>query len=380
MDGSIHDVIFYKNVFQDTNGEPAGMIGTFLDITDRKKAEVALHQALQETQTAKEQVDNILRSTADGLIVTDRRNCVTHINQIAEDMLGVAADKVLGHSFTKLFVDRKLREQAKSFLNETDQESNKFDFKLNLSSTQFPQIIQARSSILRTESGKRSGIVTLLHDVSRERELDQIKSEFISTAAHELRTPMSVIMGYIELLMDKSQFGSFTVEKQQEFLGAAYRKGKALSQTVDDLFDISRMEAGLPLPIDRKECDLNKVLSTVVNHFQRHTGKHSFKMYIGGQATVLADGNKMTQVFENLISNAIKYSPDGGEIEVRSALKNNHLRIDIEDQGSGMSAEECERIFDKFYRADSAKKTATGLGLGMSIVKAIVEDMRVASG
>ena len=373
VDGSMHDVIFYKNIFHDSTGEPAGMIGTFLDITDRKKAEVELQQALQEAQTAKAQVDNILRSTADGLIVTDRRNRVTHINQIAEDMLGVAAEKVLGHSFTKLFVDRKLREQAKSFLDETDQESNKFDFKLNLSSTQFPQIIQARSSILRTESGKRSGIVTLLHDVSRERELDQIKSEFISTAAHELRTPMSVIMGYIELLMDKSQFGSFTVEKQQEFLGAAYRKGKALSQTVDDLFDISRMEAGLPLPIDRQECDLNKVLSTVVNHFQRHTGKHSFKMDIDGQATVLADGNKMTQVFENLISNAIKYSPDGGEVEVRSALKNNHLRIDIEDQGSGMSAEECERIFDKFYRADSAKNTATGLGLGMSIVKAIVE-------
>ncbi len=373
VDGSIHDVIFYKNVFQDTNGEPAGMIGTFLDITDRKKAEVALHQALQEAQTAKGQVDNILRSTADGLIVTDRRNRVTHINQIAEDMLGVASQNVLGHSFTKLFVDRKLREQAKSFLNETDQESNKFDFKLNLSNNQFPRIIQARSSILRTESGKRSGVVTLLHDVSRERELDQIKSEFISTAAHEMRTPMSVIMGYIELLMDKSQFGSFTAAKQQEFLSAAYRKGKALSQTVDDLFDTSRMEAGLPLPIDRQECDLNKVLSTVANHFQRHSGKHSFRMDIDGQASVLADGNKMTQVFENLISNAIKYSPDGGKIEIRSALKNNHFRVDIEDQGSGMSAEECERIFDKFSRADSAKTTVTGRGLGMSIVKAIIE-------
>ncbi|MBW2690783.1 MAG: ATP-binding protein, partial [Deltaproteobacteria bacterium] len=85
------------------------------------------------------------------------------------------------------------------------------------------------------------------------------------------------------------------------------------------------------------------------------------------------DSNKMTQVFENLISNAIKYSPDGGNIEVRSALKNNHLRIDIQDQGSGMSAEQVERIFDKFYRADSVDSTVSGLGLGMSIVKAIVE-------
>ncbi len=288
-------------------------------------------------------------------------------------MLGVAAENVLGHSFTKLFVDRKLRAQAKAFLNESNQESNKFDFKLDLSSTKFPRIIQARSSILRTESGKRSGIVTLLHDVSRERELDQIKSEFISTAAHEMRTPMSVIMGYIELLMDRSQFGDFTAEKQQEFLDAAYRKGKALSQIVDDLFDTSRMEAGLPLPIEKRECDLDNLLCTIVDHFQRHTSKHTFKMCIDGQTMVFADLNKMTQVFENLISNAIKYSPDGGEIEVRSALKDDQLRIDIEDHGSGMSTEECERIFDKFYRADSAKTTVTGLGLGMSIVKAIVE-------
>jgi signal transduction histidine kinase len=121
-------------------------LGVIAVAIGRKGAEIwAKHPDLQEAQTAKEQVDNILRSTADGLIVTDRRNRVTHINQIAEDMLGVAAEKVLGHSFTKLFVDRKLREQAKSFLNETDQESNKFDFKLNLSSTQFPRILQARS-------------------------------------------------------------------------------------------------------------------------------------------------------------------------------------------------------------------------------------------
>ncbi|MBW2690557.1 MAG: Cache 3/Cache 2 fusion domain-containing protein [Deltaproteobacteria bacterium] len=342
-------------------------------ITDVSIKRKGLQLALQEAQTAKEQVDNILRSTADGLIVTDQHNRVTLINQIAAEMLGVSAEKIRGQKFTELFVDSKLREQAKAFWTETDHKSRKFDFKLNLSDNQFPRIVQARSSILWTESGKRSGLVTLLHDVSRERELDQIKSEFISTAAHEMRTPMSVIMGYIELLMDKSQFGHFTAEKQQEFLGAAYRKSKALAQIVNDLFDTSRIESGLPLPIDRTECDLNKVLSTVVSHYEIHTSKHSFKMNLDGQAMVSADGNKMTQVFENLISNAIKYSPDGGEIEVRSTLKNDYLRIDIEDQGSGMTAEQLERIFDKFYRADSVDSTVSGLGLGMSIVKAIVE-------
>jgi PAS domain S-box-containing protein len=494
-DGSMHDVIYYKKVFSDVNGEPAGMIGTFLDITDRKRSEQAmiasekhfrllvenaadafflhdeegqildvnqqacsslgytreellamkvpdisvdfnlaavrdlqvqmengekitvqgrhrrkdgkllpvevrlchteqeggvvialardisdrkrdeesLQQALHDAQLAKQQVDNIIQSAADGLVVTNQRNRVTHINQIAEEMLGICAEEVMGQVFTKLFIDSQLREQVKTFLTASDLESRQLDFKLNLSGARFPRIVQARSSMLRNKSGERAGVVTLLHDVSRERELDQIKSEFISTAAHEMRTPMSVIMGYIEMLLDSEQFGHFSAERQKEFLGEAYRKGEALSQIVDDLFDISRIEAGLPLPIERAECDLNKVVREVVQHYERHITKHKFKTDLDGEARVHVDGNKMAQVFENLISNAVKYSPDGGEIVVRSVLQDKLLRIVIEDQGSGMSSEQLERVFDKFYRADSSNTAVSGLGLGMSIVKAIIE-------
>lgn len=373
VDGSLHDVIYYKKIFNDEKGVPAGLIGTFLDITERKKAEEDLQKALAEAQLSKEQVDNILRCTADGLIVTDRRNRITHINQIAEGILGVSAADVCGQAFTKLFVNQQLRKQAKAFLNEADQEAQQFDFKLNLSGSQFPLIIEARSSMLSTEDGKRSGIITLLRDVTRERELDQIKNEFISTAAHEMRTPMSVIMGYIEMLLDKSSFGEFDKEKQQEFLGEAYRKSEALVQIIDDLFDISRIEAGLPLPIDREECDLNEIIKEVVSHYRKHTSKHQFKLTLTDEAKVHVDRNKITQVIENLVSNSVKYSRNGGEIEVESSWNENLLQIDIRDQGQGMSEEEVKRVFDKFYRVDSSDTAISGLGLGMSIVKTIVE-------
>jgi PAS domain S-box-containing protein len=356
-----------------TDQDGGRVIALARDISERRRDEEALQMALHDAQTAKQQVDNILSSAADGLVVTDRRNRVTHINQIAEEMLNVKAGAVIGQAFTKLFADRQLREQAKAFLNNTAGDSHQLDFKLNLSGTQFQRIVQARSSMLRTETGEPSGVVTLLRDVSRERELDQIKSEFISTAAHEMRTPMSVIMGYIEMLMDRGQFGNFPPATQHEFLGEAYRKAEALTQIVDDLFDISRIEAGLPLPIERAECDLNGIVREVVKHYKNHTIRHHFKVALEGDARVSVDCNKMTQVFENLISNAVKYSPGGGKIEVRSVVTNDQLRIDIEDQGNGMSEDQVERVFDKFYRADSSSTAVSGLGLGMSIVKSIVE-------
>lgn len=494
-DGSIRDVIFYKNIFHDAEGKPAGLIGTFLDITDRKKSETALieseqrfrllvenaadafflhdeagnildvnqqaceslgfsrkefltmtvgdltldhdqssfqkiqqqlkknqivtiedrhrrkdgssvqvevrlchsdvndgmtialarditarkreeallQQALLDTQIAKAQVDNILSSAADGIVVTDSSNRVTHINQIAEKMLAVKAEKVTGKSFTRLFKSRELLVQVKGFIKGEIQDSQQIDFKLNLSGSQFTRIVQARTSSLRSENGESTGVVTLLHDVTRERELDQIKNEFISTAAHEMRTPMSVIMGYIEMLSNEVLFGNFSAEQQQGFLKEAYSKGEALTQIIDDLFDISRIEAGLPLPIDKEECDINEILQTVIVHFKKHTSLHDFAYDFPQDLSAVVDRNKMTQVFENLISNAIKYSPKGGLIKVHSYVDGKNMRIDIADSGMGMSKEQAERIFDKFYRADSSNTAVSGLGLGMSIVKSIVE-------
>jgi len=356
-----------------TDQDGGKIIALARDISERKKTDAALQQALHEAQIAKAQVDNILRCAADGLVVTNRHNRVTHINKIAEEMLDLSAEDVLGHPFTKLFVNRNLREQAKNFLNAADQGTQQFDFKLNLSGCQFPRIIEARSAMLRKEDGAQAGIVTIMRDVSRERELDQIKNEFISTAAHELRTPMAVIMGYVEMLMDKEQFGPFTEANELEFLEEAYRKGEALSQIVDDLFDISRIETGLPLPMEKANCDLNEIIREVVAHYSKHSSKHTFKMALPDEAWHQIDRNKMTQVFDNLVSNAVKYSQDGGLIEITISRQNELLQVDIKDQGSGMSEGQVERIFDKFYRVDNSSTAISGLGLGMSIVKAIIE-------
>lgn len=356
-----------------TPQEGGVIIALARDISERKKQEEVLQQALAEAEDARDQIDNILRSAADGLIVTDRRHRVTLINHLAEELLGVSADEVIGRPFTRLFVDANLRQQARDFLAESDLEARQLDFKLNQSGAEFARIIHARSSLLLNQKGKASGIVTLLRDVTRERELDQIKSEFISTAAHEMRTPMAVVMGYVELLLDSEEYGGFSEQQQVDFLKEIYRKGEALTRIIDDLFDISRIEAGLPLPLEIGDCNLNTVIRDVAQHYARQAERHRFELVLDETTIIRADANKMSQVFENLISNAVKYSPRGGLIRIDSSLVDDRLQVVVADQGAGMTPAQVERIFDKFYRVDSSNTAVSGLGLGMSIVKTILE-------
>jgi len=372
-DGTLHDVIFYKSVFCGLSGQPAGLIGVFLDITERKHAEEDQRKALALAHAANEQVDNILRSVAGGLVVTNRRNRVTHINQVAMDILGVTAGDVVGKSYARLFRNPDLRRQAGSFLSIRDATSRKLDFLLTRGEETGPRIIQAATTPLRDREGRLTGLVTLLHDVTRERELDRLKNEFISTAAHEMRTPMSVIIGYAELLLDRELAGNFPKEQQQEFLQEINSKAEALSRLVDDLFDISRIEAGLPLALHREPCDLNGVIGEVARRFVSRAPRHEFVLDLSTPQPAHVDCNKIGQVFDNLISNAVKYSPKGGRIEIRSERKGNLMSFSVADSGIGMSPAQLARVFDKFYRADSSDTAVGGLGLGMHIVKVIVE-------
>jgi PAS domain S-box-containing protein len=372
-DGSMHDVIFYKSVFRDLAGQPAGLLGVFLDITARKQAEIRLKEALAETDAAREQVDDVLSSAADGVVVTNRRNRVTHINQVASDLLGVTAGEVTGKSFVRLFKNPELRRQAGSFLADGDLMTREHDFLLTPSGGGEPLIILTKAAPLRDRHGKLRGLVTLLRDVTRERELDLLKSQFISTAAHEMRTPMAVIMGYAELLLDRELVSTFPVQQQEEFLCEIYRKADILSRMVDDLFDISRIEAGQPLSLDRVHCDLNSVIEEVVQRFVANSPRHSFAVSLTTPRMADVDCNKIAQVFENLVSNAVKYSPRGGRIEVRSESCAEGVRFVVSDEGIGMTPAQVERIFDKFYRADHANTAVNGLGIGMSIARMIVE-------
>ncbi|MCK4507647.1 MAG: HAMP domain-containing histidine kinase, partial [Desulfuromonadales bacterium] len=205
--------------------------------------------------------------------------------------------------------------------------------------------------------------------------LDQLKSEFISTAAHELRTPVASIMGFTDLLSDPETIASFSEVQKQDFLQEIYDSCERLSKNVDDILDVSRIEAGSSIPLDKQSISTEILLSKTVNHFKLKA-KHQITLELKSSTpeNMVVDVHRISQIMENLLSNAIKYSPKRSRISIVAERDGRYCKVTVIDQGVGMTEEQVARVFDKFYRVDSSDTAVRGLGLGMSIVKQIIED------
>jgi PAS domain S-box-containing protein len=329
-----------------------------------------LNRTLRDMENARDRIDGILKSIADGLIVTDIYNRVVLMNPAAEDLLGVRFSEVIDRPIDFTIEDKTLREQFKTTLDKK-KPGYQFDFKLQNGDPKHPRIMRARTSGIKDSKGNQTGIVTIIHDVTHEREVDQMKTEFISTAAHELRTPLTSIRGFSEVLLNRR--GLKTRDKRK-FLTYINDQSVNLSHIINDLLDISRIESGVGFSLNRVPCDMAEIIKGIVPQFQDQTSEHLFQIVLPEESTQLkVDKEKVEQIIQNLLSNAIKYSPDGGMIKVIGKLINGYYQVSVEDHGKGMTSEQAEKIFDKFYRADVSDTAVPGTGLGMSIVKYLVE-------
>ncbi len=208
-------------------------------------------------------------------------------------------------------------------------------------------------------------------------EVDQIRTDFISTAAHELRTPLSVLIGYAELLTTPELSTNFSAEKQLEFLVEIKQKGLVLSQIIDDLLDISKMYSGNKFDLSFEQLDPNVLLTKAFEQCQLQTTDHNFRMELSKShgEMIESDGHRLLQILENLLSNSIKYSKHGSMITLTSKVLTDRFTFTVSDEGIGMNDAQIAKIFDKFYRVDASNTAVGGLGLGMSIVKQIVDVM-----
>nr|WP_320048370.1 transporter substrate-binding domain-containing protein [uncultured Desulfuromonas sp.] len=331
-----------------------------------------LQNALAEAESSRDNVDAILKSVADGLIVANRDNRVILMNRAAEQLLGLSLDKAYLQTIDTVLASPECSRYLSRVFDQGD-DAGAVEWVVEGIGEQLGRTIQARTAVVDAQDGKRSRTITIVRDVTRERELDRMKNEFISTAAHELRTPLTAVMGYTELLLYPDEYNVLEAEDQHRLLTTIYEKACRLESIVSDLLDLSRVQSGCLVSLSRTSCDINRLLCRSVSGYQYRDDCDIALEQESEEVLVWADEKKIEQVMDNLLSNAVKFSPDHCQVLIRGYLHEGTYCIAVEDHGIGMTAEEIERIFDKFYRVDSSDTAPGGLGLGMSIVKNIVE-------
>ncbi len=348
----------------------ARMEKTVLDRT------VELKSALIYAESTRDRIDMILRSVADGLLVTDMHNRIILMNHHAETFLGIALHEAVGMQVGQALGRAPYRQLVEERVAQTRVGPGKhFEFSVPEDADRPFRHIRATSSQVRDKHAQPAGVVTILHDATREHELDTMKSEFLSTAAHELRTPLTTIQGFSDLLINRHDFSE---EERERYLAHVNRSAQTLTGIVSDLLDISRIESGQGFSLNRQPHDLVALTRTQVAAWSarcatEQTGHTLTFDASGEEALALVDNNKYGQILENLLSNAVKYSPDGGAIAVSVEADDAVVLVNVTDHGVGMTRGQLERVFEKFFRAHGEDGAIQGTGLGMSIVQHLVQ-------
>jgi CheY-like chemotaxis protein/anti-sigma regulatory factor (Ser/Thr protein kinase) len=220
------------------------------------------------------------------------------------------------------------------------------------------------------QGSARFGTLFVHRDITKEHEVDKIKSEFVSTVSHELRTPLASVLGFTELLLNKE----FSPERQKKYLTTIHKEANRLTALINDFLDVQRMESGKQT-YEKQVIDLVPILTDLVDTVQVNAAHHRIVLDAHAEhVRVVADGDKMRQTFTNLLSNAVKYSPNGGDVTVSVREDQGTAYVDIADKGLGIPEESLSKLFGKFFRIDNSdRREIGGTGLGLAIVKEIVE-------
>jgi signal transduction histidine kinase/CHASE2 domain-containing sensor protein len=241
-----------------------------------------------------------------------------------------------------------------------------------------PRVFSAQLTPLYADSDAPIGAMLLIADVTAQRELDRMKTEFVSFVAHELRSPLGAILGYASLLQQYGDKG--TPEMREEMTESIVRQCHRLNRLISDLLDISRLDAGRPLDLRSNKVELRGIVDKVLDaqRAAQSNPRVSFRLDCSEAAiSIIADADRIEQILVNLVSNAVKYSPEGGEVVVQIEDDNNGATIKVRDPGLGMTPEQVENLFQKYYRTPEARaRGIKGTGLGLYLVKNLVDAHR----
>ena len=332
-----------------------------------------LSEVIRLTQENLEQeskrLHSILSYMTDGVLATNRRGQITMINDMAKKQLGVQKEDVLNKSILELL---KIEDE----------------YELRDLITQIPELmidsqdvngeylsLRVRFALVRRESGFISGLVAVLHDTTEQEKEERERRLFVSNVSHELRTPLTSVKSYLEALDE----GALYDPVAPDFIKVSLDETNRMMRMVTDLLHLSRID-NATTQLDVELINFTAFITFILNRFDKMRGQDQEKKYELvrdypiNSVWIEIDTDKMTQVIDNILNNAIKYSPDGGKITVSMKTTDDQMILSIKDQGLGIPKQDLPKIFDRFYRVDRARSRAQGgTGLGLAIAKEIIK-------
>ena len=332
-----------------------------------------LSEVIRLTQENLEQeskrLNSILSYMTDGVLATNRRGKITMINDMAKKQLGVQKEEVLNKSILELlkiedeYELRDLITQVPELMIDSQDDNGEY---LSL---------RVRFALVRRESGFISGLVAVLHDTTEQEKEERERRLFVSNVSHELRTPLTSVKSYLEALDE----GALSEPVAPDFIKVSLDETNRMMRMVTDLLHLSRID-NATTHLDVELINFTAFITFILNRFDQIRGQDEEKKYELVRdypitsVWIEIDTDKMTQVIDNILNNAIKYSPDGGKITVTMKTTDDQMILSISDQGLGIPKQDLPRIFDRFYRVDRARSRAQGgTGLGLSIAKEIIK-------
>ena len=332
-----------------------------------------LSEVIRLTQENLEQeskrLHSILSYMTDGVLATNRRGQIIMINDMAKRQLGVERDDALNQNILELL---KIEDEYE-LRDLITQSPELMIYSQNVNGEYIS--LRVRFALIRRESGFISGLVAVLHDTTEQEKEERERRLFVSNVSHELRTPLTSVKSYLEALDE----GALTEPVAPDFIKVSLDETNRMMRMVTDLLHLSRID-NESSHLDVELINFTAFITFILNRFDKMRSQDDEKKYELvrdypiNSVWIEIDTDKMTQVIDNILNNAIKYSPDGGKITVSMKTTDDQMILSISDQGLGIPKEDLPKIFDRFYRVDKARSRAQGgTGLGLAIAKEIIK-------
>ncbi len=335
---------------------------------------VRVEEAQESSDSERRRLDSVLSHMSDGVLATDRRGNITIVNNMALQLLGVDhEDDLIGKSIIDA-LDIRHDYTVRELIN-----SNQKEMIIDMTAGGNNLILNAYFSPIQRESGFISGLVCVLHDVTSQQKEERERKQFVSNVSHELRTPLTSVHSYVEALSDGAWKDK---DIAPQFLTVIQNETNRMIRMINDLLSLSRMDSGTT-KLNLEYVNIKELFNYILNRFDmiikkdendQNSKKYTIERYFTDKDLwVEIDTDKFTQVIDNIMNNAIKYSPDGGVITTRLLETHNHVILSISDQGLGIPRKDLGRIFDRFFRVDKARsRKQGGTGLGLAISKEVI--------